>query len=352
MKIRLAILENDKSYLNRIASVFSTKYTDRLEIYSFTERDQAFRALEDTRVDVFLAGETFKIDKQELPSRCGFAYLVDSPDVESLWGEQSICKYQKAELIYKQILNIFSEKMAAVTGKISENRGKVVAFTGAAGGVGCSVAAAAYAIYLAGKGKKPVYLNFEALGNADSYFSGEGQGNFSDIIYAVKSRKTNLSMKLESISKRDPSGVCFFSGPGNALDMLELNIIEIGEIIRDLAVSCGYSHVVLDVGIPFCRELAQIFRHCDDVVLVSDGVRETNRKTEKMVSALEILERQGGERSAYDLSLLYNRFGSRTSQKMEGVKIRELGGIKRFEGYSAAQLSAQIAKLDVFAGLE
>ena len=33
MKVRLAILEKDRNYLNRIVSVFSTKYADRLEVY-------------------------------------------------------------------------------------------------------------------------------------------------------------------------------------------------------------------------------------------------------------------------------------------------------------------------------
>ena len=34
MKIKLAILEEDKGYLNRIVSVFNTKYSDKFEIYS------------------------------------------------------------------------------------------------------------------------------------------------------------------------------------------------------------------------------------------------------------------------------------------------------------------------------
>lgn len=37
MKIKLAIIEKDKNYLNRIISVFNTKYSDKFEIYSFTE---------------------------------------------------------------------------------------------------------------------------------------------------------------------------------------------------------------------------------------------------------------------------------------------------------------------------
>lgn len=37
MKIKLAILDKDTAYLQRIVSVFNNKYADKLEIYSFTD---------------------------------------------------------------------------------------------------------------------------------------------------------------------------------------------------------------------------------------------------------------------------------------------------------------------------
>lgn len=56
MRIKLAILENDQNYLKRIVSVFSTKYADKLEVYSFTDRELAFQTLDKSRIDVFLSG--------------------------------------------------------------------------------------------------------------------------------------------------------------------------------------------------------------------------------------------------------------------------------------------------------
>ena len=35
MKIKVGIIENDVAYLNRIVSVFTSKYSDKFEIYSF-----------------------------------------------------------------------------------------------------------------------------------------------------------------------------------------------------------------------------------------------------------------------------------------------------------------------------
>ncbi len=52
MKIKVAILERDKSYLARIVSAFGTKYADKLEIYSFTDPDIAMSTLSSARIDV------------------------------------------------------------------------------------------------------------------------------------------------------------------------------------------------------------------------------------------------------------------------------------------------------------
>lgn len=352
MKIRLAILESDLFYLNRIANVINTKYTDKLELYSFTTEEKIYDELSRQKIDVFLANGEFEIDMQKIPARCEFAYLVDSVDIQSLRGKPALCKFQKVELIYKQILSMFSEKAAIITGNNMSGRGKAILFTGVAGGVGCSSAAAACAVYFAVKGKKTIYLNLESLGDADCYFRGEGQGNFSDIIYAVKSKKVNLPMKLDSLVKQDSTGVYFFSACNTALDMLELKSEEIKHLIEDLRSSCGYEYIILDMDMRFGNELMQWFKNSDDVVLVSDGAETANIKIKRMLRAMRLLEEQGNERWMYDISILYNRFNSRTSVKTDGLDIREIGGIKRYEDYTEAQLILKISELDVFQKLE
>ena len=55
MKVHLAILESDEAYLRRIVSVFTQKYADKLEVYSFTNESSAMRELTDAKIDVLLA---------------------------------------------------------------------------------------------------------------------------------------------------------------------------------------------------------------------------------------------------------------------------------------------------------
>lgn len=57
MKIKLAILDKDTAYLQRIVSVFNNKYVDKLEIYSFTDQEMALEAVQKAKIHVLLAGE-------------------------------------------------------------------------------------------------------------------------------------------------------------------------------------------------------------------------------------------------------------------------------------------------------
>ncbi len=350
MKVHLAILESDEAYLRRIVSVFTQKYADKLEVYSFTNESSAMRELTDAKIDVLLASDVFEIDTKQIPSRCGFAYLVDSPDVEMMYGAEAVCRFQKAELIYKRILNIFSEKTAAVTGiNPQDGQGaRTIAFISAAGGTGCSTAAAACAIHFSRKGKKVLYLNLEQFGSAGVFFQGEGQGKLEDIIYAIKSKKGNLYLKLESTVKQDETGVFFFSAASVALDRMELQEEEIRQILVELRTYCGYDYMILDFDFSMQPGQLELLKECSQIVLVADGREASNRKTERMLDSLSILEQQKDIKLLMRMGILYNRFGSRISQELNGRELRKYGGIKRYEGYRISQLLQELAALEVF----
>lgn len=347
MRIKLAILESDGVYLDRMVSVFNVKYGDKLEIYSFTDRNAALEALKTTKIDVFLADESFEAKGGELPSDCGFGYLVEEEEIESFKGETAICKFQKAEVIYRRILGIFSEN-AAVAGLRPEDGGRVLAFLSVGGGVGGSSAAAACAMRFAQKGKSALYLNLERFGSADVFFSAEGSSSLGDVIYAVKSQKGNLEIRLESSVKRDGSGVFFFSPPKLALDTAELNAQEVRRIICTLKRSGTYDYIIADFDFSMEREQLAVLEECDSIIFVADGAQMSNVKMERMLESLEVLEQQEGVKLLMRSGILYNRFSSQTSQKVKAAGIKEYGGIKRFEGCSARQLLRQLMDQPVF----
>lgn len=349
MRIKLAILEKDQSYLNRIVTAFSTKYADKFEIYSFTDQAIALSTLDSSRIDVFVASDAFEIDVTALPKRCGFAYFVDSVDVDTVNEQRAICKFQRADLIYKQILSVYSEKAGSVSGlKFGDESSKVFAFCSACGGVGTSSMAAAAAIYFASKNHNTLYLNLEKFGTSDAFFSGEGQFDMSDIIFALKSKKTNLSLKLESCVKQDHSGVYFYSQPKVALDIHELNTEDIIHLISEIKLTGSYDYIILDVDFAINNDTLAILRQTHAVVMVSDGSEIANIKTFRAHQALSILEQDNDHSIMNRLALIYNKFSNKTGRALEGLNVKSIGGAPRYEHATTTQVIEQLSKMEVF----
>ena len=350
MKIKLAILEKDRSYLTRIVTAFGTKYADKFEIYSFTDADVAVSTLASARIDMLLASEAFDIQMDRLSARCAFAYLVDAADIETVNDQQAICKFQKADLIYKQILSIYSEKASAITGFSAHGeKGKILIFTSVGGGVGSSCVAAACAMHCAQGEKKALYLNLEKFGSADLLFSGQGQFDLSDIIYALKSKKTNLSLKLEGCVKQDTSGVFFYSPAKIALDRMELNTEEIIRLLNELKVMGNYDYIIVDMDFGIDKDSMQIFRQAQNVVLVGNGTPESNLKTERAWQAMVTLEQNADAPLTNRVCFVYNQVSSKNGQSIQAEGLKVLGGAPIISNANTRQIMEQLAATDMFA---
>lgn len=345
MRIKVALLEKDEAYLKRIVSVFGTRYEDELEIYSFTEYEVAIKTIADAKIDVLVVSDSFAVEEDDIPKRCAYAYLVESQEIEDINGIRAIGKYQKADLIFRQILSLYAEN-AAVSSKLrtKDSDCKMIAFASPAGGVGTSVAAVAFAQHCASLNKKVIYINLEDFGAADVFFSDEGQFTISEVIYALKSKKANLSLKLESSVKRDAKGVYFFSAPALALDLMEMTTEEILRMLTELMVSGGYDYIAIDLGFDLDSKTLEIYDQIDKVVFVSDGSVLANSKIVRMKNALEVLEQNKDIDIIRKSVILYNRFSNSTGMQVEDIGIPCCGGIARVETPLLGELIGHLAE--------
>ena len=349
MKIKLAILEKDRSYLTRIVSAFSARYAEKLEIYSFTDQEVAVATLEGAKIDVLLANDAYDVVVEALPRRCGFAYLVDSLDIESVKNQRAICKFQKADLIYKQILSIYSENAGNISGvKLGDESCRIVAFASPGGGVGSSSMAAACAAHFAAQGKRTLYLNLEKFGATDSFFQAEGQFDMSDVIFALKSKKANLSMKLESCVKQTHTGVYFYAPTKIALDMLELSTDDIKRLMSELQVTGSYDYIVMEMDISTDKNMLDLYRLAHGVIVVGDGSEISNTKITRAYMALATMEQNADAPIVNRMLLIYNKYSNKTSTAIGEIGLRSIGGAPRYEHATTEQVVAQLAAMDVF----
>ena len=346
MKIKLVILEKDQNYLSRIISVLNTKFSDRFEVYSFTDLDMAMANLDSSRIEVFLAHEAFEVDVKKIPNRCGFAYLVDDAGVETFNGQSTIGKFQKVDLICKQILSIYSDVSSKITGiQLGDDHCKVVAFSSVSGGAGASSLAAGFAVRKASQGYRVLYLNLEKFGSSDNFFAGEGHADMSDIIFSLKTKKANLSLKLESCIKQDPRGVFFYSQTKVALDMLELNTEEMLRLVSESKLAGGYDYIVVDLDFSLSPDALELYRQMERIIWVGDGSEISNTKVFRAFEALQILENGKDNTVLNRVALIYNRFSNKVSKAIEGIDLFNIGGAPKYEHADSETVMMQLSKL-------
>lgn len=348
MKIKIAILEKDQNYLNRLVSAFETKYEEKVEMHYFTEEKLAIKSLREEKINVLLVSDKFHFDKSKVPSKCGFAYLVDTPDTEVDDNEKAICKFQKIDLIYKEIVSLYSENALDKVKNYDEGSARIITFASPAGGTGVSTAAVACAKYFAKCGKKTLYFTTEELGKSDIYFMGEGQFTFDDLIYAVKSKKTNMSLKFESTVKQDISGVYFFSAGDKALDLIGLKKDEINQMIVDLKMSSIFDVIIWDMDFSFSVLQSDLMQLVSDIIFVSDGSEVCNSKCKRLYESVDVLEKIRKLDVSEKFWILYNKFSNKTSKPLDIQSVRELGGAPRYEHATVNQIVEQLLKLTIF----
>lgn len=348
MRIKVVILDQDENYKNRLMSNFQIKYADKLELYSFSVNEQLPENLKACKADVVLLDDGLCTSAQEIPGDQILIYLSKTKDIEELNGIPAICKFQKIETIYKQILGIYAENVSNMKLKSGNAAGRILLFLSAQGGSGTSSAAASYALRCADKGRKVFYLNLELFGGAELFFSGDGAMSFSDVIYALKSKKSNLAIKMECAAKTDRSGVSFFDTCKNAYDMTELQDEEIKDLLDGITQMGEYEDVVIDLSGDVDKRAVLLMKdYADRIICVNDGSRTGNGKFERLCEIISILEKRLDTDILKKMVLLYNRYSSKTSSQLTQSPVQVLGGISRYEGVAGRELIEEIAKLPV-----
>lgn len=347
MKLKIAFLDQDTLYINRLVRALQTKYPDEFILSVFSNENNLYASLENTYVDIVLIDSSVKLDKDNIPENITLGYLSRLSKAEAIDGVPVICKYQKVDIIYKSILDLYAENSSNIKIKNDGGAARVILFMSAQGGSGTSVAAAAYAIGKAEENKRVFYLNLENLGSPYIYFNGDGALSFSDIIYSLKSKKSNLPIKIESASRRDDSGVAFFAPCSNAYDMFELQNSEVINLVQEISRTSKYDEIVIDISDGLNERTMMLMKECADAIIyVSDGSKNGNLKFERFCEVARVIEQRESISILGKMKLLYNRYSSKTGKQLTKSPIAVIGGIHRFEGIEGRELVGQVAQTE------
>lgn len=349
MKIRLGIVDDNQNYIRRLIDYFTSRYADTIEVFAFSDATRLKNHTMSKKLDVVIADEELLPETFELPKSTMLAYFSDSLEVKSIRGIKAICKYQRAEQLYREILNLYAELDRQASYRMSANGCPLFLFMGVSGGSGTTTVSAACALSMTYAGKKVLYLNLEENGVISHIFQGSGQMSLSDVLYAVKTNHSNLALKLESMVQRDKSGVYFYEPFRITLDASEMNADNLSTILSVLTKYRAYDAIVVDSDASISPKRQELLKVASSVFLVSNGTEVANSKLTRLLREISILdENDESSRIMNRIKVIYNRMSRLCEQANTGYQENVFATIGAYESLSSMAIVESIAKQGFF----
>lgn len=132
------------------------------------------------------------------------------------------------------------------------------------------------------------------------------------------------------------------------MDMLELKNEECVYLISELKISGNYEYIILDLDFMMGKDMLALYHQTHAMVWIGDGSDVSNGKIKRAYQVMAMLEANADMPLTQRMCLIYNRFSSKTSEVMEGIEIKNIGGIKKFEHATTRQIMEQLAGMEIF----
>lgn len=106
MQIRVAILDQDQNYQNRVLVALREKFSKKLQVFPCNSTEDVLSVIEAHEVKVFAINKMINYDISQIPEECAVVYLSELKSVKDEEGTPVVCKYQKVKDIANELYNI------------------------------------------------------------------------------------------------------------------------------------------------------------------------------------------------------------------------------------------------------
>lgn len=310
--LKVAILDNNKMYLERLQDYWSRTYVGAIMVYAFSDKEQLIEQISRENFDILLVGSTIAMDWEKVPARTLKAYLLAGREDGEVEGIPAFAKNGSADELYKKINKTYKDYMKAGRQALP---GKLVFFTSADGGCGTSSCAVGYGKYLCAQGKSVLYLNLELIGAQEVMLDGDSEKSMEDLFYLCETNRKNVDISMKSLVSRDSSGLQYIRSCRNPLELQEKSDEDIRRILSTVTEKGAFDVVVVDRGFSLDEITNILIEMSDAVVLVAGADQIAEHKKERTMTLLEEMSRRG-VCITVKMKTLYNR--AREQQKGSG----------------------------------
>lgn len=349
-KIKLIIADTDERYLNRLSDYIAFHYADQFEISVFSEPALLSGFLATNSVHCLLATGEFLEALKDTELKTAFLLLYEGGDFPEKCDVNYVLKYQNVENILREIKTVSADKIGFVPSNASSGGMKLYLAESVAGGTGTTTVAVAFSRFLVHKGKRVLYLNLEPFGSVGNIFRQNGEHDFSDVLYLLKSQKGNLELKIDGIIQKDAAGVDYIAPCRMAMDLQSLKAADMELLLDVLEQSGRYEYVIIDRAFGLSEEDFSLRKKAYRLLYVTSGFPTQNDKLEKAKAVFSMYAEKSGTALEDKALLVYNKYSNRCSRKWEGG-FQEVLGFPKVEAVDENAVVEELAKKEGFASL-
>ena len=325
MSLRIAICVQNKAYAERLKKYWDKNYRDKLEVSVFSDFEYMAEYLKKYSADFVLLEELWKENVESLKECPPYALLTKQEYyVEQKKGAPaSIRMYQRGDELYKEVIREYAnsgqvKKEVNVSAK-KEKECRTYVFLSAGGGRGASTVSEAFARRCAKQGKV-LKLDLQFCSGMETSVK-----NLDDILFALKSRRYILPLKLEADVRISEDGVATFGICENPIDLLHVSREEMRQLLKAIEESGNYNTIIIDIDGIFGEKEREILCCADRIVCVADESRECANKFQRLYQAILALQQLEKQEIISKLAVFLNRFQSSVRPAKYGNEVEVCG---------------------------
>lgn len=356
MKIKVSVCSDDALYCEKLVNYFNSHYYDIFQWNVYTQSVYLQQIFESDTADLILVGREMESGLQRLDEKLRdsqlWAYLAEE-DGGQEEGGLYLAKYRRADQIYRDLLDLYARKEHARYENTSIVSGKTtfVAVVSAGGGIGASTIACAAAKSFA-QMEKTLYLNLENTGSCELAFKGEEKPGLDELVYAIKSRRNTLGIKIESSVSRDGTGTYYFKECANPMDLQSLLPEEIKELLKAIEAAKNYDKVIIDLGNGLQDKEITVMSMANRVVMVTDNSEIAALKLRRCLEFIRTVEEVKKVDIISKIHIYFNKVMKNTQIPEKLFQIRVGGAFPLIENGNFAGIIDKIAGMELLQGMK
>jgi cellulose biosynthesis protein BcsQ len=326
-KLRLVICDKDQVYIDNVTDFIYSKHKNKFYIKSFTNEKSLYEHIDKTDgIDILLITPSFY--KEDIDIKKVVAPIILSTGIlpKEIKNFEIISKYQTGSNLVNTILNIFSEKSNFdICAEEGSKNTKIVTFFSPRGGAGTSTLAVATALQCAQNHMNTFYLNLESFSSSRAFFNSIENGqNLSSILFFLKEKSKNLSLKIETSKLIDDvSGVHYFLPPENSFDIKDMVVDEMERLIDEMKAMACYDVIIADISSELNDINILLMQKSNYLFYILSYDKVSKLKFEKMLKSFEFLNKRKGLDFVNKGEVILNKCTSLNLESLNNVTLGE-----------------------------